>query len=579
MPREAPMTLDRILPVGTVWLLGVAMAHAQAPFPNNPLGRAAERLGAPAQRQTWDEDAPAGFATLEHDERTRRLFDYLSAEYPRLLEKTRHRTGRGLILVCASRIPTDQVTQLLLESIRRESDPVVRMVAWQAVLSRARFLTPEQHRQWVESTWPLVRASAFNGMLRAPLVDLLRTIPADRNSRETFARIFATTNSSVYEDGEVLDALCRCAAAWKNAEVIEFLINRMAILDDAFRAQRVLAAAGAPDVLESRRDLGSEQMVRLGVEDVMAWWKTARPEWLEPAQVQGQPWRGLRPQFLPGPATGRINPDDADWRRDLELRPPHLRSFDVGMVVDATGSMGPVLKWLHRDVKRMMKVFGLVSLEPRIGLTFYRDVGDEFVTRSQPLTGNVNVLIDELARMDARGGGDLPEAVYDGLNECLTRNAWVLGAAGRRAVILIGDAPPRPGTLEKSVELVRRAAESGLKLYAIKARTGYGAADLPEFDALAAAGNGQSMWIDEWIGAQDAGRKVVEAVLVDAIDPGFKDRIAPFVAVIWEMVSEPIPEAHKPFGPRRPPPPPEHGDNPERRPPPRPHVPFDPQKQ
>ena len=573
------MALDRLLPVGLVCLLGAAAAFAQAPFPNNSLERAAERLGGPsARRQTWDDSAPAGFSAV-NDEKTKRLFDFLSREYPRLMEKAKDRTGRGLILVCASRVPTDEITKFLLLTAARDSDNVVRMVAWQAVLSRARHLTPEQYKQWVAATWPLVRANAFNGMLRAPLVDMLATIPPDRNAKETFARIFANTNSKVYEDGEVLEALGKCLARWKSPDVVEFLINRMSNLDDAFRAQRVLAAAGAPEALEreGRRDQGSSEMVRLGVADMVAWWKDAKPAWVEITQVDGRPWRGLRAQFLPEPAIGTVNPDDPSWQKDLELRPPNMRSFDVGFVVDATGSMGPIIEWLQRDVKRLMKVFGQVSLEPRIGLTFYRDQGDAFITRSQPLTGSIAALLDEVSQMTAKGGGDLPEAVFEGLSECMNKNAWVLTDAGKRVIILIGDAPPKPDTKERCTDLVTRAAAKGLRLYAVKARTGFGASDLPEFDALAGLGNGQSMWIDQWSGGQDAGRQIIEAVLTDAINAQYKDRISPFVAVIWEMVSEGIPEAQKPFGPRQPPPP--RGPDDEHRPPPKPREPFDPQKQ
>ena len=577
------MKFGRFLSVGVISLLGATAGYAQSPFPNNSLERAAERLGGPnaPKRQTWDDSGPAGFSSKENDAKTQRLFEFLSKEYPRLMEKAKDRTSRGLILVCASRVPTDDMTKALLNTVIRDSDNVVKMVAWQAVLSRARYLTPEQYKQWVDATWPLVRAGAFNGMLRAPLVDMLATIPPDRNAKETFARIFANTNSTVYEDAEVLDALGKCGAIWKSPEVAEFLVNRMSSLDDAFRAQRALAAMGAPDALEKegRRDMGSDQMLRLGVEEVVNWWKVAKPTWNETREIQGQPWRGLRAQFLPEPVSGYINADDPSWKKDLELRPPNMRSFDAAFVVDATGSMGPIIQWLHRDVKRLMKVFGMVSLEPRIGLTFYRDQGDAFITRSQPLTSSVDALLGELSQMTAKGGGDLPEAVFDGLSECMNKNAWVLNDAGKRVIILIGDAPPKPETMDKCVALVQRAAEKGLRLYAIKARTGYGADDLPQFDTLAGVGKGQSIWIDQWSGGQDAGKQVIEAVLVDAINPQYKERISPFVAVIWEMVSDGIPEVQKPFGPRKPPPPREHGGDHERRPPPTPKPPFDPQKQ
>ena len=52
-----------------------------------------------------------------------------------------------------------------------------------------------------------------------------------------------------------------------------------------------------------------------------------------------------------------------------------------------------MLAWLHSDVKRLMNCIGLVCLEPRIGITFYRDHGDEFLVRTTPLTSRVDVLV------------------------------------------------------------------------------------------------------------------------------------------------------------------------------------------
>jgi hypothetical protein len=57
--------------------------------------------------------------------------------------------------------------------------------------------------------------------------------------------------------------------------------------------------------------------------------------------------------------------------------------------------------------------------------------GHDFVT--------VDKITELLALYDAGGGGDIPEAVYDGLNEVF-KFSWRKGAD--RAVYLIGDAPP-----------------------------------------------------------------------------------------------------------------------------------------
>ena len=65
----------------------------------------------------------------------------------------------------------------------------------------------------------------------------------------------------IARDESVLEALGACAKTWKSPEVIEFLLNRLANLDDAYRAEWVLRAAGstAPVSLSEKREgrLGS----------------------------------------------------------------------------------------------------------------------------------------------------------------------------------------------------------------------------------------------------------------------------------------------------------------------------------
>ena len=46
-------------------------------------------------------------------------------------------------------------------------------------------------------------------------------------------------------DDAVIAAMGRCLAAWKSPDVVEWLIGRTAVVDDAWRADRVLRAAGA----------------------------------------------------------------------------------------------------------------------------------------------------------------------------------------------------------------------------------------------------------------------------------------------------------------------------------------------
>jgi hypothetical protein len=299
-----------------------------------------------------------------------------------------------------------------------------------------------------------------------------------------------------------------------------------------------------------------------------------------------------------------VNPDDKSWRKDLELRRPSLKSFDVDFLVDVSGSMDPALAWLRKDVKAMMNGLGVVSLEPRIGLTFYRDRGDAFVTRLVNLTGNANQLMDALAKMDCAGGGDVPEAVLAAMTDALKNNPWNTSTSGRKVVVLVADAPGHPEEQTAAVDLAKQSAERGFRIHAVKLQSSYAAPDQSGLDALAVAGKGVSLSApaaelteaalrtkpttglnrgrpmlpvppadgatrvayappaytppvapprnadEPFIPAPGpVGRRVLTTVLVDAISPAYADRVEPMAAVLWELLQDPSVEKQPPFGP------------------------------
>jgi hypothetical protein len=259
----------------------------------------------------------------------------------------------------------------------------------------------------------------------------------------------------------------------------------------------------------------------------------------------------------------------------------------------------------------MMEALGFVALEPQISITFYRDKGDDFLARTVPLTGKIDVLSAALSAMDARGGGDVPESVREGLLDALSASKWPTSPKHPKALVLIGDAPPHPETQSECEKIVAAAAAKGFRLYAVKVHTGWEASDLSAFDKLAAIGNGMSLWADMRLGRalgdgtgkklgggeamnkrglgpkalrqlasfgeeasaadETPGEAVVTRILIDTINPQYSDRIRPPVGILWQMLKDPTKETHQPFPP---PPPPQPSKAPRMVKPP-----FDPQKQ
>ncbi len=133
--------------------------------------------------------------------------------------------------------------------------------------------------------------------------------------------------------------------------------------------------------------------------------------------------------------------------------------LDVVFVVDATGTMG----WVIDEVKDRLRDISTVirSLVPiaRFGVVAFRDKESGFITRDQPLTYStlkVQRFIDDLR---AEGGGDIYEAVHEGLKVGIEGSDWRLGA--RRIIILIGDYPPDDDEMDAIVRDVRRFSSSG----------------------------------------------------------------------------------------------------------------------
>jgi len=155
---------------------------------------------------------------------------------------------------------------------------------------------------------------------------------------------------------------------------------------------------------------------------------------------------------------------------------PPLPDLDLAFVLDVTGSMSGEIREVKERVRQIAD--SLAEARPgarvRIGLVVYRDRGDDFVTRSSPLSADVGLAFEFLERsVAAGGGGDGPEDVLSGLAEGLFGMDWDPAATTDRQLFLIGDAPPhldyedgpRPG------DLVREALRQRIVLNSIGCRS------------------------------------------------------------------------------------------------------------
>lgn len=121
--------------------------------------------------------------------------------------------------------------------------------------------------------------------------------------------------------------------------------------------------------------------------------------------------------------------------------PPQI---EVCFVLDTTGSMSGLIEGAKQKIWSIANemVKAKPTPEVKIGLVAYRDKGDEYVTKSFPLTTDLDSIYGELQKFVAAGGGDEPESVNEALAEAVRKMAWSQDKSTLKMIFLVGDAPP-----------------------------------------------------------------------------------------------------------------------------------------
>lgn len=118
--------------------------------------------------------------------------------------------------------------------------------------------------------------------------------------------------------------------------------------------------------------------------------------------------------------------------------------IEVAFVLDTTSSMTGLIEGAKRKIWTIARQVASGRPVPaiKLGLIGYRDLGDEYVTRSFDLTGDVDAIYGQLVEFRAVGGGDKRESVNQALHEAVTKLSWSKDPNTLKIVFLVGDAPP-----------------------------------------------------------------------------------------------------------------------------------------
>lgn len=162
--------------------------------------------------------------------------------------------------------------------------------------------------------------------------------------------------------------------------------------------------------------------------------------------------------------------------------------LDVVICFDSTGSMGGEIDEVKAQIRQIGTVLFTLVPKARIGLCTYRDTTDSYVVKGVPLTGNIQELEAFLDKVEAGGGGDLPEAVDEGMYWSTTKNQFRPNS--RKVLLIFGDAPPHPDRQKACVSMAldfKRQMKGIVSTVTCRSEE-----PLPEFYEISAAGGGEA---------------------------------------------------------------------------------------
>lgn len=145
---------------------------------------------------------------------------------------------------------------------------------------------------------------------------------------------------------------------------------------------------------------------------------------------------------------------------------------DIAFIVDATGSMADEIDFLKQDLLDILNKVnakqGTVAF--RTAAVFYRDEGDEYITRYSNFSTNFATTTNFISEQYADGGGDYPEAVHTALDCGIQNLSWDLEAKTRIAFLLL-DAPAHheEKIIQSLHQLISSYASAGIKIIPIAA--------------------------------------------------------------------------------------------------------------
>lgn len=170
-----------------------------------------------------------------------------------------------------------------------------------------------------------------------------------------------------------------------------------------------------------------------------------------------------------------------------KIRDAQANGIEIVIVFDATGSMGGEIAAVKERIGKISKVVLEKIPSARFSLVAYRD-RDSRLVDGISLGNDLYEVEDFIRGVDARGGGDRPEALDAGMNWAIENNDFRDGS--QKVMLIFGDAPPHKPKLASCMKMARDFSDYGKGI--VHTVTCKSQTQLPEFYDIASAGGGQS---------------------------------------------------------------------------------------
>lgn len=187
---------------------------------------------------------------------------------------------------------------------------------------------------------------------------------------------------------------------------------------------------------------------------------------------------------------------NADGGQSLTLRSTQggaekARALDLMLVIDTTGSMSDEIRYLQAELTSIVDDLKERhrNLDVQVGFVFYRDIGDQYVTRTVDFGRDIAKANQILGQQRANGGGDYPEA----MDQALIR---AVGASWRpdsvKSLVLVADAPPHDDKFGQTLLAAEAARAKNIHITPLAAS---GVGDKAEYVMRAMAAATQSRYL------------------------------------------------------------------------------------